>query len=121
MEHRCTERITGDLKVLIHRYNQPIAIGRIKNGSRLGVFVETEFADIGCEQQLRLEIVANRQYRQPLITMNALVIHKTEKGFGAELDLDSFEQNDLFMKMLRGDFSTSASVDETSFAVVANG
>jgi len=38
MEHRCTERTVSELKILIYKHNHPIAIGRIRNGSRSGVF-----------------------------------------------------------------------------------
>ena len=87
MEHRCTPRLNVDIKILISKFNIPIAIGRIRNATPSGVFVETEFADIGCEQQLKFEIVVskNTNHKCAPLEMQALVIHKTELGFGAEL------------------------------------
>ncbi|GGY70770.1 hypothetical protein GCM10011613_14090 [Cellvibrio zantedeschiae] len=104
MEHRCTERISSELKILIYKHNHPIAIGRVKNGSRTGVFVETDFVDIDCEHQLKLEVLLNKNNATKLqrIEMKAIVIHKTSKGFGAEVDFQNTAQADVFVEMLRG-------------------
>lgn len=123
MEHRCTQRYSGDLQIVIYKHNVPIAIGRIKNGSRVGGFVETDFADIECEHQLRLEVLGNKQFgaKQQLLRMEAIVIHKTTRGFGVELDMDNREQADLFIEMLRGTQQFRPSAAKHSFANVANG
>src|SRR4051812_15196398 len=104
MEHRCTERITSELKILIYKHNHPVAIGRIKNGSHNGVFVETDFQDIDCEHQLTLEVLLNKSTVTKLqrIEMQALVIYKTAKGFGAEVDFDSGSHADTFVEVLQG-------------------
>ena len=57
MEHRCSERVTTDFKVLIYKMGIPVAIGRLKNGSKLGFFVETDFADINVLQPLDIEVL----------------------------------------------------------------
>lgn len=103
MEHRCTERSLSELKILIYKHNHPVAIGRIKNGSHNGVFVETDFVDIECEHQLRLEVLPNKNPITKLqrIEMQALVIHKEEKGFGAEVDFDKASDANLFLDMLK--------------------
>ena len=120
MEHRCTERISSELKILIYKHNLPIAIGRVKNGSYNGVFVETDFVDIDCEHQLRLEVLLNKSNATKLqrIEMKALVIHKTGKGFGAEVEFHNATQADLFVEVLHG---TQLSLpDEQIFALAAN-
>lgn len=120
MEHRCTERISSELTILIYKHNYPIAIGRVRNGSRSGVFVETDFVDIDCEHQLKLEVLLNKNNATKLqpIEMKALVIHKTGKGFGAEVDFQSTAHADLFMEMLRG--IKLSLPEEQMFAMVAN-
>jgi hypothetical protein len=50
--------------------------------------------------------------------MKAIVIHKTRKGFGAEVDFQSTAQADLFIEMLCG--VHSGVPDEQMFAMVAN-
>lgn len=120
MEHRCAERISSELKILIYKHNLPIAIGRVRNGSNNGVFVETDFMDIECEHQLHLEVLLSKNNGTKLqaIEMKALVVHKTGKGFGAEVDFQNSVQTELFLELLRG---TKASVpDEQIFAMVAN-
>jgi len=123
MEHRCTQRYAGDLQILIYKHNTPIAIGRIKNGSRVGGFVETDFADIDCEHQLRLEVLANKQFgsKQQSLRMEAIVIHKTSRGFGVELDMENREQAEMFIEMLRGTQQFRPQATKQDFAIVANG
>jgi len=103
MEHRYAERISGDLNVLIHKYNCPIAIGRIKNGSRSGIFIETDFVDIECEHQLTIEVVSGKagNKKSQTIEMKAIVIHKTSKGFGAEVDIQQISEAEFFLEILR--------------------
>lgn len=102
MEHRCTERITSELKLLIYKHNHAVAIGRINNGSYYGVFVETDFMEIECEHQLKLEVLLNKNpAKLQRIEMEAIVIHKTGKGFGAEIDFPNKLQADIFMELLQ--------------------
>jgi hypothetical protein len=120
MEHRCTDRIASELKILIYKHNRPVAIGRVKNGSRSGVFVETDFVDVDCEHHIKLEILLNKTNSAKLqrIEMNAIVIHKTPRGFGAEVDFQNAAHADMFIEMLGG---VQVSVpDEQMFGMVAN-
>lgn len=105
MEHRCTPRMSADLKILISKHNVPIAIGRIRNGSHSGIFVETEFEDIDCEQLLKLEVVhsKNQSKRATPLEMQALVIHKSANGFGAEIEFANEELSKDFIELLKGD------------------
>lgn len=118
MEHRCTTRINSELKLLIYKHNLPVAIGRVKNGSRYGVFVETDFMEIECEHQLKLEVLLDKSSGTKFqrIEMEALVIHKTAKGFGAEIDFPSIMQGDLFLEILQG--SKAVLTEEPELAMV---
>ena len=120
MEHRCAERTTSELKLLIYKHNHPIAIGRVRNGSHSGVFVETDFMDIDCEHQLTLEVLLNKNSTTKLqrIEMQALVIYKTNKGFGAEVDFQNSLHEETFVELLRGPQHNV--LDEQMFALVAN-
>lgn len=103
MEHRCTNRYVSDLNIKIYQHKLPVALGRIKNASLAGVFVETEFANIDCEHQISLEICHNRsRAASKPIKIQALIIHKRNNGFGAELDIVDSEQADFFTKLLQG-------------------
>jgi hypothetical protein len=121
MEHRCTERYSSDLKILIYKHNLPVAIGRVKNGSKIGVFIETDFSDFGCEHQLSLMVLASKSssFKVQHIEMKALVIHKSDKGFGAALDFVDDAHANLFVDMLKGDQAQWE--DSQLFSQAANG
>ena len=120
MEHRCTERIPSELKILIYKHNHPVAIGRIKNGNQYGIFVETDFVDLDCEHQVRLEVLLNKNPVTKLqrIEMQAIVIHKDAKGFGAEVDFDKVSDVIAFLDILK--YPQSSLSDTQMFAKAAN-
>jgi hypothetical protein len=87
MEHRHNPRTIADIKILIYKYCIPMAVGRIKNGTRYGLYIESDFMDVGAFQLLGLEIL----FYSPLhilqrFKFNSIVTHTTENGFGVELD-----------------------------------
>jgi hypothetical protein len=87
MEHRFNPRIIADVKVLIYKYCIPMAVGRIKNGTGYGLYIESDFTDVGSFQLLGLEIL----FYSPLhilqrFKFNTIVTHTTDDGFGVELD-----------------------------------
>lgn len=105
MEHRCANRYASDLPIQIYQHKLPVALGRIKNASLCGVFVETEFAGIDCEHQISLEILHNRKTtpKSQRIKIPALITHKRNNGFGAELDIATPEQAEIFNNLLLGE------------------
>jgi hypothetical protein len=120
MEHRYTDRYASDLSILIYQHKLPVAIGRIKNGSQSGVFIETDYANIHCEHQVTLEVLLNRNSVNKLqrIEIDALVIHKTAKGFGATIEHRTQEQKEFFVEILRG--VNTKPQNSTIFSMVAN-
>jgi hypothetical protein len=87
MEHRCSERINTDLKILIYKMGMPVAIGRIKNGSKLGFFIETDFSDVNILQPLDIEIVASSSSKNTLRhKYKSRVVRKSKAGLGLELE-----------------------------------
>lgn len=102
MEHRCSERFATDLKILIYREGMPVAIGRIRNGSKLGFFIETDFAEVKVLQPLDVEILL---YRSPHNIVRhkytTRVIRKTASGLGVELETMSTESAKVLVDLLR--------------------
>ncbi len=101
MEHRYSERIVADVKILIYKYCIPMAVGRIKNGTQYGLYIESDFMDVGAFQLLGLEIL----FYSPLNVLqrfkfNSIVTHTTDDGFGVELDWLS-GINDQLCELLR--------------------
>ena len=58
MEHRYQQLFPADHKTLIFRNGMPVATGRIRNFSRGGVFVQTEFTVVDVNQSLEIELSA---------------------------------------------------------------
>lgn len=114
MEHRYSERAVTDLKILIYKNGMPVAIGRIKNGSKLGFFVETDFADINVLQPLDVEVLL---YRSPQSMVRykytTRVIRKADTGLGVELESMSGESAKALEDLLR-----SPQVRQESFKVI---
>ena len=87
MEHRCSTRYVADIKILIYRYNIPVAIGRIKNGTRYGLFIESDLADVEPLQQLGIEVLVYRNVQKlQRYLFDSIVMHTSDHGFGVELD-----------------------------------
>ena len=102
MEHRCSERVTTDLKVLIYKLGIPVAIGRLKNGSKLGFFVETDFADINVLHPLDIEVLLQQgPHNLERYKYTTRVIRKADAGLGLELEHMSVEAAQALDKLLR--------------------
>ena len=102
MEHRCSARFSADIKILIYQYNMPVAIGRIKNGTRHGLFIETDMANIKPLQQLGIEVLVYRSAQKlQRYQFDSIVIHTTGHGFGVELDALNDEASAQLIEMLQ--------------------
>jgi hypothetical protein len=119
MEHRCSARSNANIKILIYRYGIPVAIGRIKNGTRHGLFIESDLSDVKPLQQLGIEILV---YRNPQKLQrhrfDSIVIHTTEHGFGVELDALTEEAGSQLIEMLHK--SPETPQESELFDMVAN-
>lgn len=119
MEHRCSERYAADIKILIYRYDVPVAIGRIKNGTRHGLFIESDLTSVKPLQQLAVEILVTpgpqklQRYR-----FTCMVTHTRPHGFGVELDALTEEAGNKLTGMLRA--SPETPKESELFAMVAN-
>ena len=86
MEHRYSSRVPTDIKMLIYRRGVPVATGRIRNASRVGVFIETDYPELRryqpleCEFRLAGEIPATRH------RFSAHVSRQANVGVGLEVN-----------------------------------
>lgn len=105
MEHRYDKRISTDHKTLIFKNGMPVAIGRIHNISRGGVFVQTETHLVEVNQSLEIELIA-RCSRSPVDRhlCKALVMHKANGGVGLMLREDCDETQKNFAKFFAEEF-----------------
>ncbi|PUA27169.1 MAG: hypothetical protein B0W54_20320 [Cellvibrio sp. 79] len=119
MEHRCSARYDADIKILIYRYEVPVAIGRIKNGTRHGLFIKSDLSEVKPLQQLGIEILVYRNAQKlQRYRFDSIVIHTTEHGFGVELDALNEEAANQLIDMLRA--SPVTPKESELFDMVAN-
>jgi len=106
MEHRCSERVDTDVRVLIYKAGAPQAIGRIKNGSKYGFFVETDFDDINIFQALDVEILSPQgSHQTSRYKYAARVIRKMRNGLGLELELMTRDSGMVLDQLLRSSYN----------------
>lgn len=87
MEHRCSRRVPLNINALIYKHGAPVAMGRIKNGSYHGLFVETDYEDVRELQKLELEILLGQRIKgNQRCRISALVVRKCSFGIGLELE-----------------------------------
>ena len=89
MEHRCSRRVPLNINALIYKHDTPVAMGRIKNGSTHGLYLETDYQDVRELQKLELEILLGERLKgNRRCRVSALVVRKkAELGFGLEMEL----------------------------------
>lgn len=84
VEHRHRHRVPAFVDVLIYQGGVPAAAGTVRNVSRDGLFIHTDFDAVGINQQVDLEFSlptdGERQSRQ----MSAIVLRKTDSGLACE-------------------------------------
>jgi hypothetical protein len=89
MEHRYSNRSTAELGIIIYLKNARAAIGAIKNISEEGFFVETGLTDVLANQPLEIEFLSAEPNTALSRRLPATVVHRTEDGFGAEIERSS--------------------------------
>ncbi len=119
MEHRCSARYAADIKILIYRYDAPVAIGRIKNGTCHGLYIESDLADVKPLQPLGIEILTYKNAQKlQRYRFDSIVMHTSEHGFGVELEALSEEAGTQLIEMLRA--SPETPKENELFDMVAN-
>lgn len=86
MEHRLSKRVPGKLGLLIYKRRIPVATGQIKDASKQGLFIATDYDDIQLNQTVEIEFhLPDRQgnrYRK----LKAHVVRKADNGLGVNFD-----------------------------------
>jgi PilZ domain len=86
MEHRYSSRVPTDIKMLIYRRGVPVATGRIRNASRVGVFVETDYPELRRYQPLECEFRLVGEMPPTRHRFSAHVSRQANVGVGLEVD-----------------------------------
>ena len=86
MEHRLSKRVQGKISLLIYKRKVPVATGHIKDASRQGLFIATDYNDIQLNQTVEIEFHLPDRQENPFRKLKALVVRKTDNGLGVDFD-----------------------------------
>lgn len=90
MEHRRTKRIPANIQVLLYQKGLPAAMATVRNMSKCGMFVATDFDDIDINQKVDVEfrLDEERADRGQRRWVGAQVVRKGALGLALECDDD---------------------------------
>jgi hypothetical protein len=86
MEHRYHVRVPVDVSMLIYRRGLPVATGRVRNASKAGLFVLTDYAELREHQPLEFELCLGGEPAGMRQRVNAHVRRRTSDGMALEID-----------------------------------
>ena len=93
MEHRLSKRVPGKLGLLVYKRGMPVATGQIRDASRNGLFIATDYSDVQLNQTLEIEFRFPDREEKQFRKLKAHVVRKSAKGLGVDfegVDNDSF-------------------------------
>ncbi|MDO3722199.1 PilZ domain-containing protein [Marinobacter sp. chi1] len=86
MEHRLSKRVPGRLGSLLYKRGMPVATGQIRDASRSGLFLATEYAGADIDETVELEFRFPKRDERSFRRLVARVVRKTDKGLGVEFE-----------------------------------
>lgn len=98
MEHRLSERMSGRLALLVYRRGLPVASGQVRNASRNGLFIATDYRDIDLNQSLEVEFYGMSGFRR----LKGHVVRKSRFGLGIELTGSDSNSSDVIDTLIEG-------------------
>lgn len=86
MEHRQSERFGGELPILLYKRGMPVATGSVRNASRRGLFIATDYSDVRINQALRLgfRLAGDRSGRH--YSLKTHVVRVDGDGLGVDFE-----------------------------------
>jgi hypothetical protein len=86
MEHRLSKRILGKLGLLVYKRGLPVATGQIRDASKQGLFIATDYKDIQLDQTVELEFRFPDKKEKAFRRIRAHVVRKCEHGLGVDFE-----------------------------------
>ncbi|CAN0606376.1 MULTISPECIES: PilZ domain-containing protein [Marinobacter] len=93
MEHRLSKRILGKLGLLVYKRGLPVATGQIRDASKRGLFIATDYTDVQLNQTVELEFRFPDRKENAFRRIKAHVVRKCDNGLGVDfegMDNDGF-------------------------------
>jgi len=89
MDLRNSLRMSVPMKLLLYNMGVPVAIGRIRDVSARGLFVETDFDGFTVHQSLEVELLPRSSTHIDRCRFKTVVARRVRGGFGLEADVNS--------------------------------
>lgn len=86
MEHRLSKRIQGKLGLLVYKRGMPVATGQIRDASKQGLFIATDYTDVQLNQTLELEFRFPDKQEKRFRRLKAHVVRKSDLGIGVDFE-----------------------------------
>ena len=82
MEHRYSKRISANIQTLIYKHGLPVAIGRVRDMSNHGVFIDCAADDVALHQPLEIEFLFEERRAEQSDRFKCFVARKEARGIG---------------------------------------
>lgn len=86
MEHRLSKRVQGKLGLLVYKRGMPVATGQIRDASKRGLFIATDYTDIQLNQTVELEFRFPDTQESRFRRLKAHVVRKSDRGLGVDFE-----------------------------------
>ncbi|MCL7944642.1 PilZ domain-containing protein [Marinobacter sp. ATCH36] len=86
MEHRLSKRVEGKLGLLVYKRGMPVATGQIRDASKRGLFIATDYTDVQLNQTLELEFRFPDKQETQFRRLKAHVVRKSDNGLGVDFE-----------------------------------
>lgn len=86
MEHRLSKRIPGRLGLLVYKRGMPVATGQIRDASKRGLFIATDYTDVQLNQTVELEFRFPHKQEKQFRRLTAHVVRKSANGLGVDFE-----------------------------------
>ena len=109
MEHWLSQRVEGGLPILVYKRGMPVATGMIRDASRRGLFIATDYSDVRLNQTIELSFRFPERSERGHCTLSAHVVRTDDGGLG--VDFDGVENDALTISELIACLQEQASTD----------
>ena len=86
MEHRLSKRVQGKLGLLVYKRGMPVATGQIRDASKRGLFIATDYTDVQLNQTVELEFRLPDTQEKRFRRLKAHVVRKSDRGLGVDFE-----------------------------------
>ena len=117
MERRHCHRVAANVKLIIYQGGLPVAIARVSDASKAGLFIETEFTEVKLGQCLDIELPLRLEHGLCHFRFPAQVVRRTSKGLALRVDSEHEQARKALFLLVE----KYAQADPTPMQLIASG